>query len=236
MRENAAHRRQRWLAAILAGVCAATVAAAHEPPGAAAQATAAFDYPAPEPGSYDLPALGPAADGPVLDVGGRQHRLKELMAGKVAVLSLIYTGCETACPEATATLYDLFYASAGDRELAEQVTLISLSFDPDRDTPAAMAAYGAAALADPGGKSRWHFLTTASRRQLEPILAGYGQAVDARPPGGPADQALLSHLLRVYLIDRSGQVRNIYGLGFLDPRLLMADVRTLLVEERRQGR
>ena len=62
-------------------------------------------------------------------------------------------------------------------------------------------------------------------------LAGYGQIVTRTGPGdGP-----LHHLLRVYLIDRRGRVRNIYGLEFLDPRLLLADIRTLLLEERAEG-
>ena len=37
-------------------------------------------------------------------------------------------------------------------------------------------------------------------------------------------------------IDRQQRVRNIYGLDFLDPRLLMADVQTLLLEERQARR
>jgi cytochrome oxidase Cu insertion factor (SCO1/SenC/PrrC family) len=194
-----------------------------------------FDFAAPEPGTYELPVLRPAADGEVLDIEGRPRRLSAFMQGRITLLSLIYTGCRTECPEATAILYDLFYASERDRELAEEVALVSLSFDPERDTPEAMAAYGYAARADPGGKSPWHFLTTASRRDLAPILAGYGQVIDVRPPGGHPDEATINHLLRVFLIDRRGRVRNIYGLGFLDPRLVVADIRTLLIEEQREG-
>jgi hypothetical protein len=40
----------------------------------------------------------------------------------------------------------------------------------------------------------------------------------------------------VYLIDRQQRIRNIYGLDFLDPRLLLADVRTLLQEDRETRR
>ena len=58
------------------------------------------------------------------------------------------------------------------------------------------------------------------------MTAAFGQPV-RRAPGEGAD---IAHLLRVYLIDRQRRVRNIYGLGFLDPRLLLADVRTLLGE------
>ena len=46
------------------------------------------------------------------------------------------------------------------------------------------------------------------------------------------ESAGLTHRLRVYLIDSQRRIRNIYGLDFLDPDLLLADVRTLVLEER----
>ncbi len=54
----------------------------------------------------------------------------------------------------------------------------------------------------------------------------------------PADPAAAgpTHLLRVYLIDRQLRIRNIYGLDFLGPRLLLADVRTLVLEDREARR
>lgn len=184
-----------------------------------------FDFTPPVPGSYRLPVIREAVDGTVLDIGGRPLSLLQRMAGRVVLLSFIYTNCERECPHATSTLYDIFYATAADDDLPANLSLISLSFDPERDTPEAMAAYGYAARADPAGKSPWSFFTTRSRRELEPILRGYGQNLSPRPSG------VINHLLRVYLIDRRGRVRNIYGLEFLDPRLLLVDVRTLLLEE-----
>ncbi len=62
---------------------------------------------------------------------------------------------------------------------------------------------------------------------LKPILDGYGQVVDRS-----TDLEQISHLLRIYLVDGQGHIRNIYGLGgLIDPRLLMTDVETLLMEE-----
>ena len=62
------------------------------------------------------------------------------------------------------------------------------------------------------------------------MLAAYNQAVDAKADpasaGGP-----LSHVFRAFLIDRAGQVRNIYSLDFFDPKLVLNDVRTLLLED-----
>jgi len=35
----------------------------------------------------------------------------------------------------------------------------------------------------------------------------------------------------VFLVDRKGNIRNIYGLDLIDPRLLMTDIETLLLED-----
>jgi cytochrome oxidase Cu insertion factor (SCO1/SenC/PrrC family) len=78
--------------------------------------------------------------------------------------------------------------------------------------------------------AEWRFLTTRSRAQLDPILEAYGQAVDKRAnPNDP--QGPLYHILRVFLIDAQGNIRNIYSSGTLDARLVLADVKTLLGEK-----
>jgi cytochrome oxidase Cu insertion factor (SCO1/SenC/PrrC family) len=192
--------------------------------------TSDYDYDPPAAGSYTLPAVKAAADGDVLDSKGRPLRLRELTRDRVTVMSFIYTRCAAAraCPYATGVLMQLHRLSSEDPELAKGMRLVSMSFDPDVDTPERMAAY--AALAN--GRSsaaEWRFLTTRSRMELQPILEAYGQAVDRKmnpfDPTGP-----LNHTLRVFLIDRDGNIRNIYSSGALDPRLVLADVRTLLRE------
>ena len=192
--------------------------------------SARFDFDPPRPGSYRLPVVKPAGDGAVIDAAGASRRLHDVLAGRITVLSFVYTRCSDAngCPLATAVLYQLHRATAGDSELARNLRLVTLSFDPGHDTPATMARYSRVA-ATQESRSPWEFLTTASEGQLAPILAAYGQLV-RRPPGPAA--AAPTHLLRVYLIDRQQRIRNIYGLDFLDPRLLLGDVRTLLLEDR----
>jgi cytochrome oxidase Cu insertion factor (SCO1/SenC/PrrC family) len=91
-----------------------------------------------------------------------------------------------------------------------------------------MAAYGGI-LGSKDGGADWLFLTTSGHDELDPILESYGQRVDPRKdrddPMGP-----YNHLLRVYLIDPEGMIRNIYSSGLLDPRLVVTDIRTLLLE------
>ena len=103
-----------------------------------------------------------------------------------------------------------------------------MSFDPDHDTPEVMAREAQALRGDQGAD--WRFLTARDKGELREILAAYDQRVltkaDPDDPGGP-----LAHQLRVYLIDREQRIRNIYSLDFLDPRLVLADIRTLALEE-----
>jgi len=104
-----------------------------------------------------------------------------------------------------------------------------VSFDPDHDTPQHLAEYSEWVRETKSGCD-WRFVTAKSRTELDSILSGYGQAVDKR--SNPNDgQGPLYHILRVFLIDRDGRIRNIYSSATLDPRLVLADVKTLLLEE-----
>ena len=190
-----------------------------------------YDYEPPIPGTYALPVIREAADGALLDSSGQPVYLRDLARGRVTVLSFIYTRCAAAraCPYATGVLNDLHETSAENEALAKNLRLVSMSFDPDFDTPERMAAYAQIARDRKSG-SEWRFVTARSRADLRGILDAYGQAVDrkrnATDPTGP-----LNHTLRVFLVDREGQIRNIYSSGTLDSRLVLADVQTLMMEQ-----
>jgi protein SCO1/2 len=191
------------------------------------------DYDPPVPGSYTLPIVKGAADGALLDSNGSLTSLHDLTHGRITVLSFIYTRCAApkACPYATNVLGQLHSVSAEDKTLAVNMRLVSLSFDPEHDTPQRLAAYSECVRETKSG-CEWRFATAKSAEALDSILDAYGQAVDKRSnsadPQGP-----LYHVLRVFLIDRQGRIRNIYSSGTLDPRLILADVKTLLLEESR---
>jgi cytochrome oxidase Cu insertion factor (SCO1/SenC/PrrC family) len=196
--------------------------------------TAEYDYDAPKPGTYRLPVVKRAADGALLDSAGKPVRLAELTRGRITVMSFIYTRCAAAkaCPMATGVLMQLHRESAEDVALANQLRLVSMSFDPVNDTPTRMAAYSGLSSSR-SNAAPWHFVTTRSQAELQPILDAYGQAVDKKQnlndPTGP-----LNHTLRVFLVDAAGNIRNIYSSGTLDPRLVLADIRTLIMEENKK--
>ena len=207
---------------LIAGI---TVAAGNQPPR-----DSDYDYDPPAPGSYALPAIKTAADGALIDSSGKVIHLRDLTRGRITVLGFIYTRCAAprACPYATSVFDQLHSISAEDEALADNMRLVSVSFDPENDTPQHLAEYSQWVRETQSG-CEWRFATGKSRADLDPILRDYGQAVDKRPNPNDA-QGPLYHILRVFLIDREGRIRNIYSSGTLDPRLVLADVRTLMLE------
>jgi cytochrome c peroxidase len=112
-------------------------------------------------------------------------------------------------------------------ELADKLRLITLSFNPEHDTPQTMAHYGKS-FQDAGVE--WRFLTTASEAEIQPILKDYGQSVEKEFDEKGQATGKFSHLLRVFLIDRDQHIRNIYTVSVLHPDTVLADVETLLLE------
>jgi cytochrome c peroxidase len=235
----------RLLSLLLALIAAASLARAepdhvaypesgeHKPEAATkvlAPGWAPLRYAAPTPGTYDLPALGEAADGRVLDTAGRQRRLYDFLGDKVVVLSFVYRSCPdvNGCPLANYVFTGIQRRILEDPALRDHVRLVSMSFDPAHDTPDAMRRYGAG-LAAAGAD--WTFLTTESERTLTPILKAYGQSVNKEYNKDGKPLGTISHILRVYLIDRAKRIRNIYSSSFLHADTVTSDLRTLLQEE-----
>jgi protein SCO1 len=191
-----------------------------------------MDFTPPPPGTYGLPVIQVAPDGNVLDAEGRSRRLSVYTRGRVSLLSLVYAYCTdpTGCPLAHATSLALQERILADERLHRRVRFVSLSFDPQNDTPAVMRAYG--------GKNRradgplpWHFLTTRSIEELAPILDGLGQEIARETDGHGQPPRTISHMLKLFLLDRDGRVREIYSTAFLHPDAMMNDIRTLVMEE-----
>lgn len=215
------------VAALLACAAVVTAAAAHD-----TAPLAALDFEPPAPGTYTLHRIMPAPDGDVLDVDGRTRRLSRFTRGHITLLGFIYTSCvdPDGCPLAYRVFETLQRAVADSPGMRDRVRLVTLSFDPARDTPVAMQRYGSRVSRTPGGPA-WYFLTTRSARALMPLVEGFGQDVRTttdRTNGRPRRE--LSHVLKVFLLDPAGFVREIYTSTFLHPRTVMNDIETLLME------
>lgn len=217
----------------LRGALACLLVFAAGPPLALAQSVAQApvqDFLAPAPGTYALPPIQAAANGWVLEDNWLPRRLSGYTHGALTLLSFVYTYCTDpiGCPLAYATFDSVKRRVLADPALRGQVRLVSLSFDPVNDTPEAMRMYG-------GEHARskdlpWHFLTTYSTRFLKPILDDFGQDVEIELDGQGNPTRARAHMLKVFLLDREGQVREIYSTAFLHPDVILNDMKTLAME------
>ena len=140
----------------------------------------------------------------------------------------MYTSCAEVggCPLAATVLQQVDQKLAVLPELARHVTLISLSFDAERDSPQRMAEIrqGLAPQTD------WHFLTSANQDDLQSVLADFNQPVAKLWNEDGSWSGLFRHVLKVYLLDANHQVRNIYSTGLFSAQLVLNDIDTILLE------
>lgn len=186
-------------------------------------------FSAPKPGTYQLPKMGEAGDGQVLDSDGKILKLHDLYGDKLVLLGFIYATCDdvNGCPLSTLVFRKIKAKLKQTPGLTDRLRLITLSFNPEHDTPQAMAHFGQG-FQDAGVE--WRFLTTASETEIQPILKAYGQSVEKEVDEKGQATGKFSHLLRVFLIDRNRQIRNIYTVSVLHPDTVLADIETLLLE------
>lgn len=221
------------LTLILAITCTGVLAhdAAHQAVmGTPQLASTSYAFPLPEPGSYKLPPIKRAAGGHVLDENGHSLDLADLFKRRITVIAFIYTRCGDICPVASLQLSLLQDLAAKNPEVAHRMRLISMSFDPEYDTPKVMAEQAKMWRSQAPGAPDWQFLTTSNRKAVAPILAAYDQTI-APKHNHNSSTGQFYHIFRAFLVDASGQIRNIYSLDFLDPKLIVNDIQTLLLEK-----
>jgi cytochrome oxidase Cu insertion factor (SCO1/SenC/PrrC family) len=110
----------------------------------------------------------------VLDQNNQKVRFySDLVKGKIVAVNFMFTTCTTICSPMTANL-----ARVQKKLLArgeKNVHFISVSVDPEGDTPEKLKSYAALFHAQPG----WTFVT-GTRAQLEPVWRAFGVPMGAK--------------------------------------------------------
>jgi protein SCO1/2 len=169
------------------------------------------------PRSEALPRIGPA---PAFTLTAQDERRVSLadLRGKVVVLTFIYTTCVDTCPLLTAKLAGLQGRLGAD--FGARVFFVSVTVDPDRDTPAVLKTYGSAHGARFDG---WAFLT-GTTAEIREVAKQYGVFAKKTARGD------VDHTFLTSVIDARGVLRVQYMGTRFDPMELLADIRAVLVE------
>jgi protein SCO1/2 len=164
-----------------------------------------------------LSKIGPAPEFTLTTTEGGRLALRDLR-GKVVVVTFIFVTCTDACPLLTAKMADMQKRLGPD--FGPRVRFVSITVDPERDTPAILAQYARNHGANRAG---WAFLT-GTPMEIGDVARRYG--IFARK----TDRGDVDHTFLTSVIDQGGTLRVQYlGVRF-DPEEFLRDVRSLLGE------
>jgi protein SCO1/2 len=171
----------------------------------------------------ELAVYGRVPDFVLIERSGRQIMQADLL-GKVWIVNFFYTECPDTCPLQSAHMARLQDALAQEPD----VRLVSISVDPEHDTPEVLAEYATRYGADP---DRWLFLTGPKDAIYQLAIDGFRLGIvegneqagwrteHGRAWFGPAsawahasanpDRQLI-HSARFVLVDRQAQIRGYY--------------------------
>jgi protein SCO1/2 len=147
-------------------------------------------------GPEPLPVLGQVEDFTLTDQNGEPFGMKDLK-GRVWVADFFFSNCPGPCPRMSTLMGDI---QRETRDI-EELRIVSITVDPERDSPEVMKAYGQRYGAIDG---RWYFLTGPTE-VLNRLASKDFSLFDV--------DGSLQHSTRFALIDREGRIRGFYSTG-----------------------
>lgn len=170
---------------------------------------------------FELTKVGsPVPNQTFVDQDGKSVTL-ESFRGSAVIVTFMYTSCPmpTFCP-----LMDKNFASI-QAKLKEndnllKAHLLSVSFDPQIDTPPVLKKHAEKLGADP---RLWTFVT-GDRDEIDKWASGFGVSI-SRAMNDPRD---ITHNLRTAIIDRQGNLVQVYNGNEWTPEQVVADVRVMV--------
>ncbi len=171
---------------------------------------------------YHVPQAGDQVpDFKLINEEGRTVHLAQLK-GKVVLLTFIYTRCplEDYCPRMNKNFAQIDDALKGDAALYKGTHLLSISFDPEFDTPKILKSYGGVYL---GGDSKefahWEF-AAPPKSELEAVEQFFDLGVT------PGESGTLNHSMSTAVIGKDGKVRAWYPTNEWTPAEVLTAIKS----------
>ncbi len=173
-----------------------------------------------------LPVLREAPDYTLTNQDSSGVRLSHFR-GRVVVMDFIYTSCPDVCGRLNNKLKTVWdQLEVGQKQ---DLVLISVSFDPEVDTPEILKRYATERGFD---APAWQFLT-GTAEQIRQVADSYGVQYELvednhEGEGSHKHDHRFSHNVVVVLIDRDGMIRKTYGHAFFPETEMLDDITSLL--------
>jgi protein SCO1/2 len=185
-----------------------------------------------------LPVLATAPSYDLIDQDGQPTRDTDLR-GRIILYDFIYTSCTTVCPVMTGQMLQAQTALADAGWLGGEVVLVSVTFDPERDTPARLREYAAQMHTRPDG---WLWLT-GDLIAIKQLVGGEFGVYFEKVGAGEAGHAMHGEVEAGYdfvhdttfaLVDDQGRLRAEYH-QFPGQDAIMRDIGSLVREKNARG-
>jgi len=164
----------------------------------------------------------------LLDQDGESFTREDLLAAdKTYVVGFVFTRCPSTCPAVSRAML-MFQEQIARSKLDDHVELITVTVDPEYDTPEVLADYAAELGAD---LDNWRFVTGEPEAIEGFVVDGFKLAVGEREEVEPGVFDI-AHSVKLALVDRFGNVRGYYSIddeGLAE--LYHRTVRVIRVEE-----
>jgi protein SCO1 len=149
-----------------------------------------------------IPVIKKVNDFTLDNINGSTFTLSETN-GKVRLVEFIFTHCPDICPATTFNMAKMQEQLKAKGLFGDKVAFVTITFDPERDTPEVLQAYADKFGADQSG---WYFLR-GDQAAVEKVTKDFGIAVLKQPDGA------FAHTARMFLVDKDGNMRRAYGMA-----------------------
>lgn len=164
-----------------------------------------------------IPVMKALNDFTLDNINGSTYTFSE-GKGKVRLVEFMFTNCPDICPATTYNMSKLQDQLKEKGLFGDKVEFVSITFDPDFDTPEVLQQYADKFKADQSG---WKFLR-GDAQAIEKVTKDFGIAVMKQPDGS------FAHTARMFLVDEDGNMRRAYGMAAeMDMELMMAEMEQL---------
>lgn len=170
------------------------------------------------------------APGYALTNQNNEQRTSEDYRGKLTLYTFTYTNCDDNCPDVTSQMQEMRTRLEESASGTVDYALVSISLDPERDTPEALGLFAEPYLGTDESSIPWDFLTGDPLRMKYVTGGGFGLFYEAEPSPASTSDYEINFYPRFVLVDGWGIIRSEYRTADLNYAEVLDDIRYLTDE------
>ncbi|MFH5185395.1 SCO family protein [Paenibacillus sp. TAB 01] len=150
-----------------------------------------------------IPTIKQAPDFTLKDINNKPFQFSR-SNGTIRLVEFLFTSCPDICPTTTYNMVKIQNQLKQHNLWGNQVQFLSITFDPETDTPEVFKAYGDRMGMDYSG---WTLLT-GTEKETADVAKSFGVMVQKLPDG-----TFIHNVTSLMLVDQTGNIRKIFKMG-----------------------